>query len=212
MSILHRPFKYTFKNATLYIVLANVLVYILMKFIPELYFHLSLFPVLFFGYHEYWQVFTYMFVHDYSSIQHILFNMIGLLIFGISVEKAIGTKEFCLMYFLSGLFCGIFSLITFAISGTPFVILCGASGCLYAILLAYAVVFPKSVISIWGILPVPAPLLVGIYAIIEIISQIFSVNGGIAHMTHLAGFLFAWLYFVIRMKINPWKVWKNAYR
>ena len=104
------------------------------------------------------------------------------------------------------------SLITFVISGTPFVILCGASGCLYAILLAYAVVFPKSVISIWGILPVPAPLLVGIYAIIEIISQIFSVNGGIAHMTHLAGFLFAWLYFVIRMKINPWKVWKNAYR
>lgn len=212
MSILHRPFKYTFKNATLYIVLANVLVYILMKFIPELYFHLSLFPILFFEYHEYWQVFTYMFVHDYSSIQHILFNMIGLLIFGISVEKAIGTKEFCLMYFLSGIFCGIFSLITFVISGTPFVILCGASGCLYAILLAYAVVFPKSVISIWGVLPVPAPLLVGIYAIIEIISQIFSVNGGIAHMTHLAGFLFAWLYFVIRMKINPWKVWKNAYR
>ena len=212
MSILHRPFKYTFKNATLYIILANVLVYILMKFDPELYFHLSLFPISFFGYHEYWQVFTYMFVHDYSSIQHILFNMIGLLIFGISVEKAIGTKEFCLMYFLSGIFCGIFSLVTFAISNNPFVILCGASGCLYAILLAYAVVFPKSIISIWGILPVPAPLLVGIYAIIEIVSQLFSVNGGIAHMTHLAGFLFAWLYFVIRMKINPWKVWKNAYR
>lgn len=212
MSKLTQPFKYTFKNATLYIVLANVLVYFLIRMMPSLYGHLSLFPIAFIYNHEYWQVFTYMFVHDPSGFSHILFNMIGLLIFGISVEKAIGTKEFCLLYFLSGLFCGIFSFITYMISKTYFVVLCGASGCLYSILLAYAVIFPKSVISIWGILPVPAPLLVAIYAIIEIVSQLFSLNGGVAHMTHLAGFLFTWLYFLIRMRINPWKVWKNAYK
>ena len=212
MSLINRPFRYTFKNATLFIVLANIFVYVLIKMFPELYLRLSLIPLTFLYNHEYWQVFTYMFVHDYSSISHILFNMIGLLIFGISVEKAIGTKEFCLLYFLSGLFCGFFSLVTYLISGSYLVILCGASGCLYAILLAYAVIYPKSVISIWGVLPVPAPLLVGIYAILEIVSQIFSLQGGVAHMTHLAGFIFTWIYFLIRMKINPWKVWKNAYK
>lgn len=212
MSIINKPFKYTFKNGTLYIVVANILVYVLLQIFPNLYLHLAMFPPAIIYNHEYWQFFTYMFVHDYSSIQHIFFNMLGLLMFGITVEKAMGTKEFCLLYFLSGIFCGIFSFLVYALSGNILVVLCGASGCLYAILLAYAVIFPKSVISIWGILPVPAPLLVGIYAIIEITSQVFGLSGGVAHMTHLAGFLFTWLYFLIRMRINPWKVWTNAYR
>lgn len=212
MSIINKPFKYTFNNATLYIVIANIAVYVFLKMFPGFYLHLAMFPPAMIYNHEYWQVFTYMFVHDYSSLQHIMFNMIGLLMFGISVEKAIGTKEFCLLYFLSGIFCGIFSFLIYLLSGNLLVVMCGASGCLYAILLAYAVIYPKSVISIWGVLPVPAPLLVGIYAVIEVVSQIFSLAGGVAHMTHLAGFLFTWFYFIIRMKINPWKVWKNAYQ
>ena len=212
MSFINKPFKYTYKNATLYIVIANVCVYLLVKLFPNLYLHLSLFPPAVVYYHEYWQFFSYMFVHDYSGLSHILFNMFGLLIFGMSVEKALGSKEFCLLYFLSGLFCGLFSFLVYLLSNQFFVVLCGASGALYGILLAYAVIYPKSVISIWGVLPVPAPLLVVIYAIIEIASQIFGLQNGIAHMTHLAGFLFTWLYFLIRMKINPWKVWKNAYR
>ena len=212
MSFIHKSFKYTFNKATLYIIGANILVYILTQIFPGLYVHLSIFPPLTIYNHEYWQIFTYMFVHDTTGIQHILFNMLGLLMFGLSVEKAIGTKEFCLLYFLSGIFCGIFSFVVYVATGSLLVVLCGASGALYAILLAYAVIYPRSVISIWGILPVPAPLLVFIYAIIEVSSQIFSLSSGVAHMTHLAGFLFAWLYFVIRMRINPWKVWRNTYR
>jgi len=212
MSFLSKPFKYTYKNVTLYIVIANIIFYVILKLFPGFYLHLSLFPPAIVYNHEYWQFFTYMFVHDYSSLQHILFNMLGLLFFGLSVEKAIGSKEFALLYFSSGIFCGIFSFVFYILSGNFFVVMCGASGCLYAILLAYAVIFPKSVISIWGILLVPAPILVLVYAIIEIISQVLSLAGGIAHMTHLAGFLFTWIYFLVRMRVNPWKVWKNAYR
>ena len=42
--------------------------------------------------------------------------------------------------------------------------------------------------------------------------QFFSFRDGVAHSVHLAGFAFAWLYFVVRFGINPLKVWKNAYR
>ena len=86
----------------------------------------------------------------------------------------------------------------------------GASGAIYAVLFAYAVCFPRSKLYVWGILPVPAPILVLVYAIIEIVEQFIS-SSNIAHMTHLFGFAAAWLYFLIRMGIHPIKIWKNNY-
>ena len=72
--------------------------------------------------------------------------------------------------------------------------------------------FPRSVIYIWGLIPVPSPLLVIIYAVVELGSQIIGAGGNVSHMTHLFGFLAAWLYFVIRMGIHPLKIWKDSYR
>ena len=71
--------------------------------------------------------------------------------------------------------------------------------------------FPRSIIFIWGIIPVPAPIMVLGYAVIEFVSQ-FVGSSNVAHMTHLAGFGFAWLYFVVRMGVHPVRVWKDAYR
>ena len=48
-----------------------------------------------------------------------------------------------------------------------FYTLLGASGAIYALLLSYAVVFPRNVIFVFGILPLPAPILIIVYAIIE---------------------------------------------
>ena len=67
-------------------------------------------------------------------------------------------------------------------------------------------------ISIWGIIPVPAPLLVVIYAVIEVGSQFLGRNTGVAHLTHLTGFALAWIYLVVRMGLHPIKIWKDAYR
>ena len=67
------------------------------------------------------------------------------------------------------------------------------------------------IIYIWGLLPVPAPLMVLGYGVIEFVSQFVS-SSNVAHMTHLAGFAFAWLYFIARMGVHPIQVWKNAYR
>ncbi len=215
-NFLHKPFKYAYYNATLIIIGLNIAVFLFMKIMqstmPNLISYLALNTWNVTRGHMYWQFFTYMFVHDLSSFQHIFFNMLGLLFFGLPLEKAMGSKEFILLYFLSGLFCGIASFLIYLATGMYYVFLYGASGALYAILLAYAIVFPRAKIFIWGILPIPAPILIAIYAGIEIASQIFSLQSGTAHMTHLAGFAFAWLYFVVRMGIHPLKVWKNAYR
>jgi membrane associated rhomboid family serine protease len=50
-----------------------------------------------------WQVVTYMFMHDYSSLFHILFNMFALFTFGSSLEYLMGSKRFLNFYLITGL-------------------------------------------------------------------------------------------------------------
>lgn len=208
-SLIRKPFRYSFKNATFAIILINAAIFFIQQVIPSLRFILSLNVYNCIAGKMYWQPFTYMFVH--GNFQHVFFNMLGLFFFGLAIERALGTKEFLLLYLLVGTLCGIFSLAVYYFTGQWRIILLGASGAVYGILLAYAVVFPKNRIFIWGLIPVPAPILVLGYAIIEFFSHFFGMRTGVAHSVHLAGFGFCWLYFVVRMGINPIKVWKNAY-
>ena len=207
MNIIRKPFRYSFFNATSIIIALNFIFFFLTMIFPRLqvYLGMSYFGILL---HYYWQPLTYLFVH--SGWSHILFNMLALFFFGISVERAVGSKEFLLFYFLCGILDGIISTVLYRFLGIT-VLLVGASGAVYALLFAYAVIFPRNVIYIWGIIPVAAPLLVFVYALIEITSQI-SGGSGIAHLAHLAGFAVAWIYFVARMGIHPLKVWKDAWR
>ncbi len=221
MNPLRRPFKYSYYNATLYIIGINVLVYLITFFKPGMTSILGLSPSGLFSQHYFWQPLTYMFTH--GSITHILFNMLTLLLFGIPTEKAIGTKEFLLMYLLCGILIGLISVAFFYgfsiyLGGEYYRMLpyfyynlIGASGAIYTLLLVYSVIFPKAKIFIWGILPVPAPLLIVIYFVIELVSQFSSVSS-VAHYAHLLGLLLGWLYLVIRMGIHPVKVWINAYK
>jgi membrane associated rhomboid family serine protease len=146
-----------------------------------------------------------MFVHDIFRLGHILFNMLGLLIFGIHVEKQMGSREFLLYYLLTGILAGVFSFIAYSFN-SPAVPLIGASGAIFAVQLAYAVMFPDSIIYIWGILPLRAPIMVLGYTALELF---FSLTGGgrgnVAHLTHLAGFAFGWIYFLVRFGVNPWR-------
>ncbi len=207
---LRKPFRYSYYNVTLVIIGINIAVFVFQGIMPRLTAYLALQVVNVFGAGAYWQVFTYMFTH--GNMSHLLFNMLGLFFFGSAVERSLGSKEFLLLYLLSGLFCGVFSLFFYYITGFYYTVLLGASGAIYAILLSYAVINPNARIMLWFILPVPAPILVLAYAIIEIISQLSNSYSGIAHMTHLAGFVFAWFYFILRMGVNPWKRWKQYYR
>ena len=209
MKNLRKPFKYTYKNAVLVIAVINVAVFVLTSLFRNLSAYLGLVPFLVVHAQTYWQFFTYQFVH--GDFFHLAFNMLALFFFGIPVERKIGTKEFILYYLLIGTIGGALSFLVYAATGFYTITLVGASGAIFGLLLLYAVLYPNSVIYIWGVIPVPAPLLILGYAVIELIS-IFSVGDGVAHLTHFIGLLAGWVYIRIRFGIKPLKVWNSTGR
>ncbi|MFA5468499.1 MAG: rhomboid family intramembrane serine protease [Sphaerochaetaceae bacterium] len=205
-TFLNRKFRYTYTNVTLRLVVLNVLFFIVAFFIPRINNYLALVPAYVVQRHWYWQFITYMFVH--GGFTHLFFNMLGLLIFGMPVERRLGSREFLLFYLLVGALSGLFSFFAYLFTG-KMVVLVGASGAIYGVLLAFAVLYPRALVFIFGIIPVRAPFLVIGYALIEIFNQVSGSRQGVAHLTHLAGFAFAYLYFRLRLRIKPLQEWRR---
>ncbi len=150
----------------------------------------------------FWQVFTYMFMHD--SFWHLFFNMFGLYFFGREIEKYYGSREFLLFYLLCGIGSGIFTALVYNFSHVyPYLIVIGASGAIYGLLLAFATIYPRAVIYIWGIIPIRAPIMVLIFVLFAIWNTLTQSNGNVANLTHLFGVIVATLIFVVRYRINP---------
>jgi len=136
-----------------------------------------------------WQLFTYMFLH--GDFFHILFNMFVLWMFGRAVEESWGTREFLKYYFITGIGAGLFTLILSINSNIPTI---GASGAIFGILVAYALLFPDSIIYIWFLFPVKAKYLVIFFAVFELIASIRYTPDGIGHFAHLGGMVVGYLY------------------
>ena len=142
-----------------------------------------------------WQLGTYMFVH--GSVFHILFNMLALWMFGAELERTWGTRYFLKFYFVSGVGAGVltvlFSLLPFSFSQQLMgSVVIGASGAIYALLLAYAIYFPERpilLIVFW----VPAKWCVAILGAIALITSLSEI-GGTANATHLGGLIVGYLY------------------
>jgi membrane associated rhomboid family serine protease len=217
MSLIRQPFRYRYDGAVFWLIGINVLVFAVMFLLKDRYvvaviggvryrvdvltYFLSMIPdkvkdgwV--------WTFFTYMFVH--GGVSHILFNMFALFFFGVQVERQMGSREFLLFYFVTGTLAGVFSFFAYTLTGSNGVVLMGASGAIFAVELAYAVLFPDAIIYIWGILPLRAPVMVLGFTALGVILMVTGLGGNVAHITHLAGFAFAWLYFLVRFGINPW--------
>ncbi len=93
-----------------------------------------------------WQLVTYMFLH--GGALHILFNMLGIWMFGVELERRWGTSFFLKYYFASGIGGGLtfllVSLLPFAAVAPTYVTpAVGASGALFGLLLAYAIYWPE---------------------------------------------------------------------
>jgi membrane associated rhomboid family serine protease len=201
-SILRRPIRYSYYGATVIIIAACVLVFIF-GYVDRrgLIRYLYLFPDYVLQANGWWQIVTYMFVH--STFQHIFFNMLALVIFGVQLERAIGSGEFLLFYFFCGIGAGLATVLINSASGMGMVPVVGASGAIFGLLLGFATFFPDARIFVFGILPIRAPLLVLIYAAIEVFLQVTNLQSGVAHLTHLSGLAFAYLYLVVRFGKNP---------
>jgi membrane associated rhomboid family serine protease len=124
-----------------------------------------------------WTIISSMFVH--GSVLHILFNMISLYFLGSFFIRAAGEKSFLAVFFLGGLA----GNILFALLANPFSTGIGASGAVFALGGALAVMVPRVPVFIFFI-PVPIPLWVAI-----LILFLFSFLPRIAWQAHLGGLL-----------------------
>ena len=137
-----------------------------------------------------WQLVTYIFLHDPSSLFHILFNMLGLWMFGSELERVWGTRQFTKFFFICGIGAALFTVLLTPNSVIPVI---GASGAIYGVLLAFGLLFPNRII-IFIIFPIPARWFVAILGGLAFFSSLSATGGGIAHVAHLGGMLCGFLY------------------
>lgn len=143
-----------------------------------------------------WQFVTYMFLH--GDFIHLLLNMFILWMIGGEVERRWGLKEFLKYYFTCGVGAGFFHLIFNYNSSVPVV---GASGAIYGILVAFAMIYPDRMMILFPFpIPLKAKYLAMIFVLIEITFGLLG-QSGVAHFAHLGGMLVGFLYLKFGWKI-----------
>jgi membrane associated rhomboid family serine protease len=154
----------------------------------------------------FWQLVTYIFLH--GGILHILFNMLGLWMFGSDLERLWGAQKFTIYFFVCGVGAGLFTVL---LSPSSPVATIGASGAIYGILLAFGMLFPNRIIY-WIIFPIRAKWFVLIMGGLAFYSSLSANDSGIANIAHLGGMLFGLLYLKggniapgLRWKYEQWQ-------
>ncbi len=135
-----------------------------------------------------YQFITYMFMH--GGFSHILFNMLGLWMFGSEIEDRLGSKKFLIYYVACGLGAAAIHFgLDYAVQGDSNSVLLGASGSVFGLLAAYGMMFPNNIIMpLFPPIPMKAKYFVLIYGAIELFAGVRNVAGdNIAHFAHLGG-------------------------
>lgn len=130
-----------------------------------------------------WQFVTANFLH--SSFNHLLFNMLGLFMFGCAVEKALKGRGFLVYYAVCGIGSFLFTYLLYLIGILPNGIYVGASGALYGLLVAYSLLFPKEKMLLFFVIPMQAKWAALIFGGMEFL-LVFR-NDGINHFGHIGG-------------------------
>jgi membrane associated rhomboid family serine protease len=181
-------------TAVIVLIAANVVVYLLQQvsngLVDVLFGLWPLQPIDGQVYFHFWQIVTYAFLHDTHNISHILFNMLGLWMFGAEIERYVGPRRLLACYFASVVTAALSQLFIPMLFGAPPAPTIGASGGVFGLLLAYAMMFPhRKVVPLIPPIPMPAWLFATIYACIELFLGVTGNLSGIAHFAHLGGMI-----------------------
>ena len=134
-----------------------------------------------------WQLVTYAFLH--AGMAHVLFNMLGVYSFGSDLERVWGSRRFLLYYMTCVVSAGLTQLAFTALTGSmsPTV---GASGGVFGLLLAFAMLFPhRKVLLLFPPIPMKAPVFAVVFGAIELFLGVTGTQEGVAHFAHLGGML-----------------------
>ncbi|MFQ5670835.1 MAG: rhomboid family intramembrane serine protease [Acidobacteriota bacterium] len=151
-----------------------------------------------------WQPVTYLFLHDPGNIFHLVFNMLMLWMFGADLERRWGTQPFIQFYMVCGIGAGLLSVamdilrslawpdpLTGGLSLVPTI---GASGAIYGLLAAHAILFPDRMLLLFLVFPMRMRPAVLIMTALTFFAAWNAPGSGINHVAHLGGMAFAWIY------------------
>ncbi|MBQ9195588.1 MAG: rhomboid family intramembrane serine protease [Bacteroidales bacterium] len=170
---------------------------------------------------RWWQPVTHMFMHD--GFMHIFFNMYSLVMFGMVVERVLGTQKFIWFYLITGFGAVLLHMgvefwqaqqLVAHNPGVPAQVIynhmpgvLGASGAVYGVLVAFAMLYPEARLTlIFPPVTLDAKWWVIIFIGIELVTGITGTQMGVAHFAHLGGALFGWLL------IRYWRKTGKLYR
>jgi membrane associated rhomboid family serine protease len=132
------------------------------------------------------QLISYGFLH--ADVVHLGFNLIGLVLFGPLLERCMGAGYFAFYYFFCLVVAGLAQLLT--LSGSEPAPTLGASGAIYGLLAAAALLYPQRRLLL---LPLPLSLQVRTVALLlggsALLHGVLGTQAGTAHFAHLGGML-----------------------
>lgn len=172
-----------------------------------------------------WQPFTYLFLHAGDTIWHLLTNMFMLWMFGRELEIVWGRDRFLRYYFLTGVGAGLINLAVNLVplawsqplSTTPTI---GASGAIFGVLLACAILFPDRQITMF---PIPIKMSMRTFMVVMIVLEFLGTLGmggdNISHFSHFGGMLVGYVYlrrgsflYSVRNTVSDWQYRRNRKR
>jgi membrane associated rhomboid family serine protease len=175
-----------------------------------------------------WQPFTYLFLHDVGSIWHILTNMFMLWMFGRELELVWGKSRFLRYYFLTGVGAGLINVIVkifpalfgFGIPKSAYIPTIGASGAIFGILIACAILFPDRRVYV-----IPFPVAISMRTVVIAMTVLtflgtFGLGGDrVSHLCHLGGLVVGYVYlrrgsflYSLRNSVSDWQNKRNRRR
>jgi rhomboid family protein len=155
---------------------------------------------------QFWRLVTWMFLHQRPpEVFHILFNVVGLWIFGRAIEHRLGTWRFLVFYGCAGIAAALLYLI-FHLVGAQYTSAIGASGAIMGILVLFACFYPDAEVLAFLLIPLKAKYLVLIFVALDVLfSVVVSAHDeGYAHSAHLGGAAFGYVYYRYSHRFGAW--------
>lgn len=191
------------------LMIANIVGFLVGLIVPDMHNLFGLVPQQTLFHRWIWQPITYLFLH--GNLWHLFFNLFALWMFGMPVEAQWGERDFLKYYFLCGLGAAAAHL---ALSPHSVIPVIGASGSVYGLLVAFAMLYPDAVVYLYFLIPIKAAHMALLFGAIEFFAGATGSTPGVARFAHLGGMLTGYLY--IRWwwvaKIQLKALWRRARR
>jgi len=158
---------------------------------------------------EWWQFVTYGFLHAREP-QHIVFNMLVLFFLGRDIEELYGPKEFLLIYLALLAFGGVTWAAVGKLQDAPdLVYVVGASGAVSGVVILYALNFPRRMLLLFFVIPVPAWVAGVLLVVMDAYGAVAREDSQVAYIVHLAGAALALLYYGLRWNFG--RLWPRSF-